>query len=232
MREAVAAWEQPPLTVTATQSGAIAAGEDDADAVYGANNFAHASAGMMIQFAMSGLIGTSEILLLERKSKALQRLLTTAISRADIILGHFLAMFVMIFLQLALLIGFGQLALGVDYVREPLALLLIVTTLALWVASMGLLIGVLARTENQALIFAMIPMLLLSGLGGAWIPLEFTSETFQTIGHLTPVAWGMDGLKNIIVRGLGLESVLLPASILLAYAIVFFALAVWRFRFE
>ncbi len=230
--EAVAAWEQPPLTVTATQSGAIAAGEDDADAVYGANNFAHASAGMMIQFAMSGLIGTSEILLLERKSKALQRLLTTAISRAGIILGHFLAMFVMIFLQLALLIGFGQLALGVDYVREPLALLLIVTTLALWVASMGLLIGVLARTENQALIFAMIPMLLLSGLGGAWIPLEFTSETFQTIGHLTPVAWGMDGLKNIIVRGLGLESVLLPASILLAYAIVFFALAVWRFRFE
>jgi len=240
LEEAVAAWKQPPLTVTwikkhpsqATQSGAIAADEDDAEAVYGANDYAHSSAGMMVQFAMAGLIGAGEILLLERKSKALQRLLTTAISRAGIILGHFLAMFVMIFVQLALLIGFGQFALGVDYLRAPLPLLLMVVTLALWVASMGLLIGVLARTEDQVVIFAMIPMLLLSGLGGAWMPLEFTSETFQTIGHITPVAWAMDGLKNIVVRGLGLESVLLPASVLLAYAIVFFALAVWRFKFE
>ncbi|MEA3340708.1 MAG: ABC transporter permease [Chloroflexota bacterium] len=232
LEEAVAAWKQPPLTVEATQSGAIAAGENDAEAVYGANTYAHSSAGMMVQFAMAGMIGAGEILLLERKSKALQRLLTTAISRAGIILGHFLAMFVMIFVQLALLIGFGQLALGVDYLRAPLALLLMVAPLALWVASMGLLIGVLARTEDQVVIFAMIPMLLLSGLGGAWMPLEFTSETFQTIGHLTPVAWAMDGLKNIVVRGLGLESVLLPASVLLAYAIVFFVLAVWRFKFE
>jgi len=42
----------------------------------------------------------------------------------------------------------------------------------------------------------------------------------------------MDGFQNIILRGLGLDSVLLPAGILLVYAVVFFGLAVWRFRFE
>jgi len=31
---------------------------------------------------------------------------------------------------------------------------------------------------------------------------------------------------------LGLESVLLPAGIMLLYGVAFFALAVWRFRFE
>jgi len=227
---AVEAWKQPPLTVTATQSGSSAAADEET--VYGTNNYAHSSSGMMIQFAMAGLMGAGEILVLERKSRALQRLLTTAISRAGIILGHFLAMFVMIFLQLVLLVGFGQLALGVDYMREPLPLLLVMVALALWAASLGLLIGVLAKTEDQVVIFSLIPMLLLSALGGAWVPLEFTGETFQTIGHLTPLAWAMDGFKNIIVRGLGLESVLLPAGILLAYGAVFFALAVWRFRFE
>lgn len=227
---AVEAWKQPPLTVTVTQSGSIAA--NDAEAVYGTNNYAHSSSGMMIQFAMAGLMGAGEILVLERKSRALQRLLTTAISRAGIILGHFLAMFVMIFLQLALLVGFGQVALGVDYMREPLALLLLMVTLALWAASLGLLISVIAKTEEQVIIFSLIPMLLLSALSGAWIPLEFTGETFQTIGHFTPLAWAMDGFENIIIRGLGLESVLLPAGILLAYGALFFALAVWRFRFE
>jgi hypothetical protein len=42
----------------------------------------------------------------------------------------------------------------------------------------------------------------------------------------------MDGFQAVVVRGLGLHSVLLPAGVLLAYALGFFGLAVWRFRFE
>jgi ABC-2 type transport system permease protein len=64
------------------------------------------------------------------------------------------------------------------------------------------------------------------------MPLEVTGEAFQTIGHLLPTAWAMDGIQNIIVRGLGLESVLLPAGIMLVYAVALFALGAWRFKFE
>jgi hypothetical protein len=42
----------------------------------------------------------------------------------------------------------------------------------------------------------------------------------------------MDGFQNIVVRGLGLGSVLLPAGLLVAYTVAFFGLAVWRFQFE
>ena len=75
-------------------------------------------------------------------------------------------------------------------------------------------------------------MFVLSGLGGAWVPLEFTGEAFQKVAYLTPLAWSMTGFKNIIERGQGLESVLLPVVIILGFAIVIFVLAVWRFRFE
>jgi ABC-2 type transport system permease protein len=40
----------------------------------------------------------------------------------------------------------------------------------------------------------------------------------------------MDGYQNILIRGLGLEAVWLPALVLLGYALGFFGLAVWRFR--
>ncbi len=233
LREAVAAWEEPPMTVRMTQSGAVTEEGEETKGVFDMeNSYTHSSPGIMVQFTMAGLIGAAEILVLERKSKALRRLLTTAISRTGIILGHFLAMFVMVLAQILLLVGFGQFVLGVDYLREPLALLLMVVTIALWTASMGLLIGVVAKTEEQVIIFSLIPMLVLSGLGGAWMPLEYTSPTFQTVGYLTPTAWAMEGLQNLIVRGMGLSSVLLPAGILLAYAGVLFGLAVWRFRFE
>ena len=233
--KAIAAWEEPALTVSVSQSGAAVEtveAENEAEQADDQNAYAHSSPAMMIQFSIAGLIGSAEILVLERKSRTLQRLLTTAISRLEIVLGHFLAIFALIFVQLVLLVGFGQVVLGVDYMREPLATLLVMVTMALWTGSLGLLIGVVSRTQEQAIMFAMIPMFILSALGGAWMPLEFTSETFQTIGHLTPTAWAMDGFQNVVARGLGLSSVLAPAGIMLAYAVVLFGLAVWRLRFE
>jgi len=88
----------------------------------------------------------------------------------------------------------------------------------------------LAMSEEQAIMFSLIPMFILAGLGGAWVPLEITGPTFKTIGHVSPVAWAMDGFENITLRGLGFSSVLVPAAALLGYAVLFFILATWRFR--
>jgi ABC-2 type transport system permease protein len=228
--QTIAAWQDPPLTVAVTQSEAITTEEEGSPVMQ--SGFSHTSPSMMVQFAIAGLIGAASILVLERKSRALRRLLTTAISRIEIILGHYLAMVVIILAQLVILVAFGQLLLHVDYMRVPLATLLVMVTTALWTASLGLLIGTLAQTDDQVTIFSLIPMFVLAGMGGAWVPLEYTGKTFQAIGHLLPTAWAMDGFENIVIRGLGLESVLLPAAIMLAYAVVLFALAAWRFRFE
>jgi ABC-2 type transport system permease protein len=228
VERAVAAWKTPPLTVEVRQSGAVAAEESSVVQ----SGFSHTSPAMMVQFAIAGLIGAASILVQERKTRALRRLLTTAISRGEIILGHYLAMFVLILAQLAVLVAFGQLLLKVPYLREPVATLLVMVTTALWTAALGLLIGALAKREEQVILFSLVPMFVLSGMGGAWVPLEFTGKTFQAIGHLLPSAWAMDGFENIVIRGLGLESVLLPAGIMLAYAVGLCALAAWRFRYE
>lgn len=60
--------------------------------------------------------------------------------------------------------------------------------------------------------------------------LKIKGEILQTIGHLTPIAWGMDGFENIVARGLGFNLVLLLAAALVGYAALFFILAVQRFR--
>lgn len=222
------AWLQPPLTVAVEQSGAAAEeGEEISPNVY-----TQSSPGMIVQFVVFGLNTSAMVLVLERRSRTLQRLLTTPITRTQVIAGHVLAMFLVVFLQQALLVAFGQLAFGVDYMREPLAILLVMVTLALWVASLGLLIGAMSKSEDQVIMWALMAMFVFSALGGAWFPLDVTGKTFAAIGHLMPTAWAMDGFQNIVLRGLGLSSVLLPAGILLAYAVAFFALAVWRFKFE
>ena len=53
---------------------------------------------------------------------------------------------------------------------------------------------------------------------------------FAMIGKIMPSAWAMNGYQNILIRGLESESAWLPALVLIAYALGFFVLAVWRFR--
>ena len=228
--EAIAAWEDPPIQTMVTQTGQTAATDED-ELDYD-NAFIHSSPGMMMQFAIAGLMGAADIIVAERKSRSLQRLLTTAISRPQILLGHYLAMFAMIFAQILVLVIFGQIFLRLDYLGSPLATLLIAAAVAMCVAALGLLIGALARKHENVVVFSLIPMFVLAGIGGAWVPLEFTNDTVQFVGHFSPVAWGMDGFKNILARGLGLEAAWLPAGMLLLFTAIFLALAVWRFEFE
>ena len=86
--------------------------------------------------------------------------------------------------------------------------------------------------EEQVVALLLIAMFLFAIVGGAWFPLQLAGEAFATVGHLLPTAWAMDGLKNIVPRGQGLSSTLLPSGMLLGYAAAFFGLALWRSKFD
>jgi ABC-2 type transport system permease protein len=226
--QAAQAWAEPALAIDVQQ--AIA--QPQPTGPFGDNPYNQTSPGMIVQFAIFGLISTSSVLVLERKARTLQRMLTTSTGRGEIIAGHLLAMFAAVFLQQLIMVLFGQLVLGVDYLRQPLALLLVVVTLSLWIAGLGMFIGTFAKTDEQALLFSLIAMFVFSSLGGAWFPLEGTGPAFSLVGRLTPGAHAMDGFQNLIVRGLGFSSALLPAAVLLGYAVLFFGLGLWKFRTE
>lgn len=197
---------------------------------FGGNPYNQASPGILVMFTLFGLITSATLLVQERKSRTLQRMMTTSLRTWEILAGHLLAMFALVLLQSLLLIVFGQLALGVEYLRQPFGVLLVMISLAAWASALGLLIGTIAKGDEQVIIIAMISMFLLSALGGTWFPLEGAGRAFAAVGQLTPTAWAMTGFQNLLVRGLSLESTLLPSTIQLAYALGLFALAAWQFR--
>jgi ABC-2 type transport system permease protein len=224
LESVIAAWQTPPVTLTMR---AAAAPAEEASLT---NAYAQSSPGMMAQFAIAGLIGAAEVVVRERKTRALQRLLTTSISRAGILAGHYLAIFLMILAQFVVLIAFGQIFLGLNYAAQWLATLMMTLSMAAAAAGMGLLIGVLSKTEEQVIMFTLIPMFILSGLGGAWVPLEVMPESVQQVAHISPVAWMMEGFQNILIRGQDWHAALLPAGALLGFGLVFTLISVLRFR--
>jgi ABC-2 type transport system permease protein len=225
--QASAGWQEPALSIRRETTGPVLAKRRAVP-----RGFAQSSPGTLVQFSIFGVMTAAMLLVLERRSRTLGRMLSAPVTRAQVIVGHVLAMFVVTFLQGLLLIVLGQFVFGVDYARAPAGVLVALAALSLWVASLGLFIGVIAKTQEQVSMFSMIAMFLFAAGGGAWFPLEITGRTFSFIGHLLPSAWAMDGFQNVVLRGLGFGSALVPAAIITGYAVLFFAVAVWRFRAE
>jgi ABC-2 type transport system permease protein len=221
---AVSAWKVQPATVVVTVSSKLTEQQRNA------GGFAHTSPSMMLQFSIAGLISAAGVIVEERKSRTLARLMTTRLSRSGILLGHYLAMFTQVFVQLTMLILFAAAVLHVQYLHAPLATLLVTTCASAFVAALGLLIGVTSRSEEQGIAFSLILMFVISGLGGAWVPLQFTGAAFQKVARATPGSLIIDAYENVVQRGLGVSSVLMPSALLLACAAGLAVLAVLRFR--
>jgi len=230
LESALQAWQNPPITLDIQD--AVIVRDDPATEAFGDNPYSHSSPGMMAQFAIAGLISAAAILVTERKTRAMARMLTTTTTRVEILAGHFLTMFLMIFAQFVVLVVFGQIVLKLNYFDQPFATLLMIVATALFAASLGLLIATVAKTEEHVIVLTLIPMFILSGLGGAWLALELTPPTVQMIGHFTPVAWIMDGFKGILIRGWGLSDVLKPVGFLLLFTAGCMGISIWKFKFE
>ncbi|WP_143305048.1 ABC transporter permease [Chitinophaga vietnamensis] len=80
------------------------------------------------------------------------------------------------------------------------ATLLVAAGIGLAATAYGILIGTLFKTPNQALNFGAISIVILSAIGGIWIPLEVMPAKMQVIGHLSPLSWGLDAINDIYLR--------------------------------
>lgn len=212
----------PAIGVAVEDSG-MAAGQI-------AEGFDQSSPGMLVNWILFSVMTAAIGLVMERRSGALPRLLTTQVTRAEIIAGKGLAMFTISFLQQIILIALGQFAFGVQYLRNPAALLLVMVTLSAMVAALGLLIATLFKTEQAVVATTIILSMVLAATGGAWFPLEITGEAFSRVAHFLPVAWILDSFRGISLRGWSVADVLMPLAVAWGYSVIFFGIAARRLR--
>jgi len=212
----------PVATVKVVEAG-MAAGQIP-------TGFVLSSPGMLINFILFSLLTAGIALIQERRNFTLLRLMTTRVRRWELIAGKAVGMFALTFVQQIILMGAGQLLFGVDYLRDPAALLLMMVALSLFASTLGLLLAAVLTSEQAMVATTVIVSMSVAALSGAWFPLEITGPAFQAVGHLLPTAWILDGVRGIIVRGFGVADVLPAFGIALAWSAALFALAVWRFR--
>ena len=109
--------------------------------------------------------------------------------------------------------------------HSPLLLLMLVCCISCCAVSFGIFIGVLFNSSNQALPVAAISVVILSAIGGVWVPVEVLPPVLKNISLISPMRWGLEGINNILLRQCGMKDILKPCGILLAGTFITLTLA-------
>lgn len=193
---------------------------------------ANSSAGQLITWVFVPLLGISGMFAYERNIGSLRRLLTTPTRRGTFLLGAIGGQVLLALLQMLLLVGFGMVVLKLNWGHSPAALAVILIASALAAAAMGTALGTFVKTEGQAQSLSLMLGMLMALLGGCWYPLELFPPAINTTSRILPTRWAMQGMLDLVLRGQGLSGVLPEAAVLLGFAILFFTIGVYRFRYE
>ncbi len=65
----------------------------------------------------------------------------------------------------------------------------------------GVMVGTLSSTEHQAAIMGSLSILLLSALGGIWVPPYIMPEIMRNISAFSPLNWSLEGFYKLFLRG-------------------------------
>jgi ABC-2 type transport system permease protein len=230
LRENIAAsaaqtWAQSPVSVREVVSGA----GDDAAQAASVSGFQQSVTGIGSMYVMFAVFPAIAALIRERSQWTFQRMLTMPVTTREIVAGKMLGRFIIGMIQYGVLFGFGFL-LGNTYGDDPVALILLMVSFVLCITALTLLLTTFIRTEQQAAGLTLFIALTLAPLGGAWWPLDIVPEWMRIAGHISPVAWVMDGYQSLLYFGGGLGDVLPFIGVLLGMTAVFFLIGARRFN--
>ncbi|HHY54170.1 MAG TPA: ABC transporter permease, partial [Chloroflexi bacterium] len=179
---------------------------------------------MFVYFLIGTVVASVK---LERNTGVLRRLLVTPMRRADLLAGKTFSALVIGVLQVATMFAIGVVVFGMGLGHAPVALFVHTVAVVLSAVCIGLAAAAF-RIERGINVMLIVGAL----IAGCAFPADWLPPVLRTVNVVLPQTWAMQGYQDLITRGMGFVDVLPEIGVLLGFAAVFFAIAVWKFDLE
>ncbi|OIP36826.1 MAG: hypothetical protein AUK27_00120 [Deltaproteobacteria bacterium CG2_30_66_27] len=182
------------------------------------------------------VVPVSGALIRERQSGTFRRLMTMPISLAGLLAGKVVAYVLVCTAQFVLMVAIGAFALPLlgtsGLVVGPEAPTVAVIALAASMAATGygIMIGVLARSYEQASVFGAVSIVIAAALGGVMIPVYVMPRSMQAVSVISPLAWGLNAFQDVLVREGTLRTVCPNLARLTLFSLATLSVAWWSLR--
>jgi ABC-2 type transport system permease protein len=111
------------------------------------------------------------------------------------------------------MLGLPALSMGHSF----FGILIITVATAFAATGYGVMVGTIATTEQQGAIMGALSILLLSALGGIWVPTYVMPETMRHISSFSPLNWSLEGFYELFLRGGNAGDVIVAVTKLMVF---------------
>lgn len=184
-------------------------------------------------FAIFFIIVPLSINLVKEKNQGtFVRLRTNPVNYTTVLAGKTVVYLAVCMIQfsLMLLVGiylFPMIGLPQLDVSGRLPLLYVVALFAgLAAIGLGLLLGTIAKTQEQSAPFGSTLVVILAAIGGVWVPVFVMPPFIQSLSKISPMNWSLNAFYDIFLRDSGFKDILPEISLSLLFFVVTIGIAI------
>jgi len=184
-------------------------------------------------FAMFFIVVPLSINIVKEKNQGTQiRLRTNPVSYTTVIAGKTVTYLIICMLQFFLMLGMGmyvfpQIGLPVLELNGTFLLMSVVALFSgLAAIGFGILLGTMAKTQEQSAPFGATSVVILAAIGGVWVPVFAMPKVMQYIAKASPMNWGLEAFYDVLLRHTTLVGILPLLAALLLFFIVMVAISI------
>lgn len=177
--------------------------------------------GFTLFFSMYTIIYAVGEILNDKQLGVWDRLIHSPLNKAQLYIGNFIYSFMLGFVQISLIILFGNYVMDIDWGEHLSLVFLVIAMYIMVIMALGMLLVSFVRTPQQ--LNALVPIVAVSSamLGGAYWPIEIvTSKLLIILSKAIPITYAMKAIKELALYHRGWEGVFLPVSILFFMAVI------------
>ena len=161
----------------------------------------------------------------EKNQGTLIRLRTNPVPYFTVIAGKTITFLIICMIQFYLMVAVGvylfpHLNLPALQVEGIMGLMSIVALFSGFAAiGFGILLGTIAKTQEQSAPFGATSVVILAAVGGVWVPVFAMPKIMQVIAGISPMNWGLNAFYDVILRNATLIDILPEISYLFLFFI-------------
>ena len=186
--------------------------------------------GWAMMFLLFSITASATSLFDERNSGVTLRILSTPVSRVDILWSKYLYNISLGIIQLLVLFFAGYLFFNIDIFSNFGNLFLVIVCSSAAATAFGMVLAAFSKTTAQANGLGTFLILTMSAIGGAWFPTFLLPHFIQILSKFTIVYWSIEGFLQVLWNGAGLFEILPVLGILIGIGILVNAVSFFRFK--
>ncbi len=174
---------------------------------------------------------TSVSIAREKETGTLEALLVSPLKPAQIVVGKVIPYIILSFINLLTILGLAKFVFSMPVNGSYLLLLSESVLFIIMSLSLGILISTISKTQQQAMLTSMfgllLPTILLSGF---IFPVENMPVVLQYLSHLMPGKWFIIIIKNVMLKGVGIEYFWKETLIIFLISLFFIVVSIRKFK--